>query len=89
MSGRLCNFGEPGGWLWMAAVMTGESGGDGVANNGWELGGCPDGDGDREIMPEAILGLPSDRRTVSSVRSILRSERVRISCFLGLLGQCS
>ena len=36
-------------------------------------------------MPEAILGFPRDRRTVSSVRSILRKERVRISCFLGLL----
>ena len=40
-------------------------------------------------MPEAMLGLPNERSTVSSVRSILRSERVRISCFLGLLGQCS
>lgn len=35
-------------------------------------------------MPEAMLGFPNERRTVSSVRSILRSERVRISCFLGL-----
>ena len=43
---------------------------------------CADGEGEREIMPEAMLGLPIERRTVSSVRSILRSERVRISCFL-------
>lgn len=35
-------------------------------------------------MPEAMLGFPSDRSTVSNVRSILRRERVRISCFLGL-----
>lgn len=44
---------------------------------------CAEGEGEREIMPEAMLGLPMDRRTVSSVRSILRKERVRISCFLG------
>ncbi len=35
-------------------------------------------------MPDVRLGLPSERRTVSRVLSILRSERVRISCFLGL-----
>ncbi len=43
---------------------------------------CAKGEGEREIMPEAMLGLPIERRTVSRVRSILRSERVRISCFL-------
>lgn len=42
---------------------------------------CAEGEGEREIMPEAMLGLPMDRRTVSRVRSILRNERVRISCF--------
>ena len=41
-----------------------------------------DGEGDRDIMPDAILGFPMERRTVSSVLSIFRSERVRISCFL-------
>lgn len=69
--------------------MTGDSGGDGVASSGCEPWPCPDGEGEREIMPEAMLGLPNERSTVSSVRSILRSERVRISCFLGLLRQCS
>ena len=35
-------------------------------------------------MPEAMLGFPKERKTVSKVRSILRRERVKISCFLGL-----
>ena len=43
-----------------------------------------DGDGDLDIIPEAILGLPIERRTVSNVRSIFLSERVSSSCFLGL-----
>jgi hypothetical protein len=38
--------------------------------------------GEREIIPLAMLGLPMLRSTVSSVRSILRRLRVRISCFL-------
>jgi hypothetical protein len=38
--------------------------------------------GERDTIPEVIPGLPIDRSTVSSVRSILRRERVRISCFL-------
>lgn len=67
----------------------GDSGGVGVANSGCDPCGCADGEGDRDIMPEAMLGLPKDRSTVSRVRSILRRERVRISCFLGLLRQCS
>ena len=73
----------------MELGRTGESGGDGVASRGCDPCTWFDGDGDREIMPEAMLGLPNERSTVSSVRSILRRERVRISCFLGLLGQCS
>ena len=40
------------------------------------------GDGEREIIPEARLGFPMERRTVSIVFSIFRRERVRISCFL-------
>jgi hypothetical protein len=40
------------------------------------------GEGERESMPDAMDGLPIDRRTVSRVRSILRRERVRSSCFL-------
>lgn len=43
---------------------------------------CAEGEGEREIIPDAILGLPIDLKTVSRVFSILRSERVRISCFL-------
>lgn len=45
---------------------------------------CKLGDGDRDIIPPARLGFPRERRTVSSVRSIFRKERVKISCFLGL-----
>ena len=45
---------------------------------------CNDGEGDRERIPAASVGLPRERRTVSRVRSILRNERVKISCFLGL-----
>jgi hypothetical protein len=41
-----------------------------------------EGDGEREIIPETMLGLPIDLRTVSRVFSILRRERVRSSCFL-------
>lgn len=40
------------------------------------------GDGEREIIPDAILGFPIDLNTVSSVFSILRSDRVKSSCFL-------
>ena len=50
----------------------------------WVFWVCSDGEGERESMPEVMLGLPSERRTVSRVLSILRKERVRISCFLGL-----
>lgn len=39
------------------------------------------GDGDRDTMPDVMPGLPIDRRTVSRVLSIFRSERVRSSCF--------
>jgi len=46
----------------------------------WALGSA--GEGEREIMPEARLGFPMERRTVSIVFSIFRRERVRISCFL-------
>ena len=42
------------------------------------------GDGDREIMPDAMLGLPIDLSTVSKVRSIFRRDLVRSSCFLVL-----
>ena len=63
----------------------GDCGGEGVAMRACvPCVVCADGDGERDSMPDAILGLPRDRRTVSRVRSILRRERVRISCFLGL-----
>lgn len=48
--------------------------------------GSPLGDGEREERPSARAGLPIERRTVSSVRSIFRSERASTSCFLGLRG---
>lgn len=43
---------------------------------------CGSGDGDRETMPETILGFPMERRTVSKVFSILRRDRESNSCFL-------
>lgn len=59
-----------------------------VANACW--GSCistspeTEGDGEREIIPEAVLGFPRDLKTVSKVFSIFFMERARISCFLGL-----
>lgn len=44
-----------------------------------------EGEGERVTIPEvkdAIVGLWIDRRTVSSVFSILRSESAMASCFL-------
>jgi hypothetical protein len=40
------------------------------------------GEGERETMPEAMEGLPMERKTVSRVCSIFRKDRVRSSCFL-------
>lgn len=62
----------------------GDCGGEGVANNTCVPCVCAEGEAERESMPDAMLGFPNERRTVSSVLSILRNERVRISCFLGL-----
>jgi hypothetical protein len=42
----------------------------------------PEGEGERDTIPEARLGLPIERKTVSSVRSIFLRDRVNISCFL-------
>lgn len=39
-------------------------------------------------MPETMLGLPIDFKTVSKVFSIFFNERVRSSCFLGLYFEC-
>ena len=62
-----------------------EGGGEGELIRACVFWVCKDGEGDRDKMPEARAGLPRERSTVSRVRSILRRERVRISCFLGLL----
>lgn len=43
---------------------------------------CGVGDGDRDDIPAVNAGLPMDFKTVSRVRSILRIDLVRISCFL-------
>ena len=43
-----------------------------------------DGEGDLEIMPDAMLGFPIDLSTVSRVRSIFLRDLVRSSCFLVL-----
>lgn len=56
--------------------------GDGdLARRAWVVF-CVEGEGEREIMPDAMLGLPMDLKTVSRVFSILRRDRVKISCFL-------
>lgn len=59
-----------------------EGGGEGEASKAWVVAVWLEGEGDRDIYPEAISGLPIERRTVSNVRSIFRRERVRSSCFL-------
>jgi len=66
---------------WLLEVGAGDSWGD-SARRAWVPAACAEGEDEREIMPEAMLGFPMVRRTVSRVRSILRKERVRTSCFL-------
>lgn len=82
LSGREWSFGEEG---WGKVEVDGEGEGEEEwARRAWVefwvVGSA--GEGEREIMPEARLGFPMERRTVSSVFSIFRRERVRISCFL-------
>ena len=83
-----CSFGKPGGILIISEiggmVVEGQSGGDegDWARSAWVPAVCTKSEDKREIMPKAMLEFPIDRRTVSRVRSILRKERVRISCFL-------
>lgn len=59
-----------------------EGGGEGEASKAWVFSIWLEGEGDLDIHPEAMSGLPIERRTVSNVRSIFRRERVSSSCFL-------
>ncbi len=79
LSGREWGFGDAGGWL--GKTVDAAMGEGDLARRAWVVF-CPEGEGEREIMPDAILGLPMDLKTVSRVFSILRRERVKISCFL-------
>lgn len=63
-------------------MRSGDGGGEGELMRACVFWVCRVGEGDRESIPDATLGFPRERRTVSRVRSILRKDRVRISCFL-------
>ena len=87
LSGKECNLGEPGCCKEARLADLRGGGGDGVIRVAWVLSPVS-GEGDRDSISEAMevmLGFPMERRTVSSVFSILRSERVNCSCFLALL----
>lgn len=86
LSGKEWSFGDVGG------LNTGGLASE-VGEGGWsvcERRACVallqgfGGDGDRETMPDAMLGLPIDLSTVSKVRSIFLRDLVRSSCFLVL-----
>jgi hypothetical protein len=62
----------------------GGGGGDGeAASRACVVASLGDGEGVLESKPDEMLGLPIALSTVSSVFSILRTERLRASCFLG------
>lgn len=84
LSGSECILGDVGMmWCEEWCMRSGDGGGEGELMRACVFWVCSVGDGDRESIPDAMLGFPRERRTVSRVRSILRKDRVRISCFLG------
>lgn len=90
LSGNEWSFGELGGPCVLEgggeklAAAVGDGGWSAQERRAWVALLAFIGEGDRETMPDAMLGLPIDLSTVSRVRSIFLSDLVKSSCFLVL-----